>query len=80
VPLLPTDYPLRHLPPVSLAAADAARLMHGQGVIAGGALAAGLADAETVRVRIYDEAGRFLGLGIADALGSVRPKRLLNPD
>jgi len=76
--LLPTDYPLRHLPAVSLGPEPAARLLKGQAVEAAGALAAQLAGEETVRVRIYADGGRFLGIGIADAAGVVRPKRLLN--
>jgi tRNA pseudouridine55 synthase len=76
--LLPADYPLRHLPAVSLTATDAARLLKGQSVLAAGALAAGLPEGETVRVRLYDPERRFLGLGIADHGGAVRPKRLLN--
>ena len=31
-----------------------------------------------VAVRLYDEAGTFLGLGDADGRGAVRPRRLLN--
>ncbi len=78
-PLLPVDYPLRHLPAVSLAAAQVARLLKGQSVMAAGELAARLPQGESVRVRIYDAEGRFLGLGIADYAGAVQPKRLLNP-
>jgi len=29
-------------------------------------------------VRLYDEAGTFLGFGEADGRGAVRPRRLLN--
>jgi tRNA pseudouridine55 synthase len=76
--LLPADYPLRHLPAVSLSDTDAARLQKGQSVMAAGALAAGLSEGESARVRLYDLKDRFLGLGIADYTGAVRPKRLLN--
>jgi tRNA pseudouridine55 synthase len=76
--LLPADYPLRHLPAVSLTDTDSARLLKGQSVMAAGALAAGLPEGESARVRLYDPKRRFLGLGIADHLGAVRPKRLLN--
>jgi tRNA pseudouridine55 synthase len=73
--ILPADWPLGHLPKVSLAAAQAARLMQGQAVsIAGDAVnaAVGIAD----RVRLYDEADRFLGIGATDEHGIVRPRRL----
>ncbi|HEV2286062.1 MAG TPA: tRNA pseudouridine(55) synthase TruB [Steroidobacteraceae bacterium] len=70
LPLLPADCPLRHLPAVSLGPGAAARLLQGQAV--------GTTAACEGRVRLYDEAGRFLGIGIADGAGSVRPKRLLN--
>ncbi|HLJ38698.1 MAG TPA: tRNA pseudouridine(55) synthase TruB [Steroidobacteraceae bacterium] len=74
--LLPLDLPLAHLPAVTLDAARAARLLKGQAVAGapdGGAGAAG-------RVRLYDDAGRFLGIGMTDGGGVVRPRRLLNPD
>jgi hypothetical protein len=29
-------------------------------------------------VRLYDEAGRFLGIGMADGAGAVRPRRLMS--
>jgi tRNA pseudouridine55 synthase len=67
--VLPADWPLGHLPKVSLTAAQAARLMQGQAVSAN---AACVSD----RVRLYDEAGRFLGIGATDEHGTVRPRRL----
>jgi tRNA pseudouridine55 synthase len=78
VPLLPTDYPLGHLTAVHLGAADAARVLKGQAVAAHVPAATDLRDGGTLRVRLYDEAGRFLGIGIADPTGTVRPRRLLN--
>jgi tRNA pseudouridine55 synthase len=69
--LLPADWPLRSLPEVRLAAADAARVRHGQAVQCG-------ADACRARVRIYDEWQRFLGLGETDGTGTLQPRRLLN--
>jgi tRNA pseudouridine55 synthase len=74
--LLPADYPLRHLPAIHLTAVDAARLRHGQVVPA--ALPADLPSAEARRLRLYDEAGRFLGVGVAAGAGAVRPRRLVN--
>jgi len=70
--LLSTDWPLGHLTAVRLASSEAQRLLSGQSVMAdvAGAPAA---------VRLYDEAGTFLGLGEADGRGAVRPRRLLNP-
>jgi tRNA pseudouridine55 synthase len=78
--LLPADYPLRHLAAVHLAAADAARLLKGQAVPADVPAAARAAAGETLRVRLYDEARRFLGIGITAGPGTVRPRRLLNPE
>ena len=69
LPLLPADTALRHLPAVSLGAGAAARLIQGQAVAS--------AAAGEGRVRLYDEAGRFLGVGIRDGAGTVRPRRLL---
>jgi len=79
-PLLPADYPLRHLPAVQLTAADAARLRKGQAVPAPVPAAQHPAAPEAGRLRLYDEAGRFLGIGVAAGAGAVRPRRLLNPE
>jgi tRNA pseudouridine55 synthase len=73
-PLLPADFPLAHLAAVSLPAAAAARLLKGQLVPASAPAARAVGE----RVRLYDEAGRFLGIGIADGVGGVQPRRLLN--
>lgn len=67
--VLPADWPLGHLPKVSLTGIQAARLMQGQAVSVN---AACVSD----RVRLYDEAGRFLGIGATDEHGTVRPRRL----
>jgi tRNA pseudouridine55 synthase len=80
-PLLPADYPLRHLPAVHLTRVDAARLRKGQAVPA--AVPADGARADEApeharRLRLYDDAGRFLGIGIAAGGATVRPRRLLN--
>jgi tRNA pseudouridine55 synthase len=75
--VLPADWPLGHLPKVSLAGAEVTRLMHGQPVsIAGNATSTGVAAAD--RVRLYDEAGQFLGIGASDGHGTVRPRRLFS--
>jgi len=68
--LLSSDWPLGHLTAVRLTASEARRLLSGQSVMAEVAGAAA--------VRLYDEAGTFLGLGEADGRGAVRPRRLLN--
>jgi tRNA pseudouridine55 synthase len=71
--VLQADWPLGHLPKVSLSGADVSRVMHGQSVPAGPAAA----DIGTApRVRLYDEAGRFLGIGAGDGQGNVQPRRL----
>jgi tRNA pseudouridine55 synthase len=73
--VLPADWPLGHLPKVSLTGAQTTRLMQGQAVsIAEDAVNAAVSVAE--RVRLYDEAGRFLGIGATDERGIVRPRRL----
>lgn len=68
--LLPVDWPLKHLPAVRLSEHDAARLRHGQAVRA--------ATGAEGRVRLYDAAGDFLGLGTVEGSGLVRPRRVLN--
>jgi tRNA pseudouridine55 synthase len=68
--LLPVDYPLQHLPAVHLSAESAARVRQGQAVAAA---APGVA-----RVRLYNETGNFLGVGITDGAGTVRPRRLFS--
>lgn len=65
--ILPADWPLAHLPAVPLDAPATARILHGQTV--DGGIVPGT-------VRLYDAAGRFLGIGEADGRGAVRPRRL----
>jgi tRNA pseudouridine55 synthase len=76
--LLPADWPLAALPAVRLTAPEASRLLHGQRIerLAGEAR---LPCAHGARVRLYDDGGRFLGIGEASGPGAVRPRRLLNP-
>jgi tRNA pseudouridine55 synthase len=69
--VLPADWPLGHLPKVSLSGAWVTRLMHGQSVPV-----ADVTDAP--RIRLYDEAGTFLGIGAGDGHGSVQPRRLFS--
>ncbi len=68
--LLPADFAVRHLAAVCLDTAGTVRLLHGQMV------ASGAAAAVSGRVRLYDDAARFLGIGEADGQGQVRPRRL----
>ena len=65
--ILPADRPLAHLAAVSLDATATARILHGQ-TVDGGLLAG--------TVRLYDAGGEFIGIGQADGLGAVRPRRL----
>jgi tRNA pseudouridine55 synthase len=65
--ILPPDWPLAHLPAVPLDASATVRILHGQTV--DGGIVPGT-------VRLYDDAGRFLGIGEADGRGAVRPRRL----
>ncbi|HZT05337.1 MAG TPA: tRNA pseudouridine(55) synthase TruB [Steroidobacteraceae bacterium] len=67
--LLPADQPLGHLPAVPLEAWQADRIGHGQEVVLVRSHAPG-------RVRLYDAAGKFLGIGESDGRGLVRPRRL----
>jgi tRNA pseudouridine55 synthase len=67
--ILPADLAVRHLAAVCLDPAATERLLHGQSVAAGALQASG-------RVRLYDDAARFLGIGEADGQGHVRPRRL----
>lgn len=77
--LLRVDLPLEHLARVALPEALVARLFKGQ-TVAGGTAISPVPAGSSVRARLYDLSGRFLGLGIVDGAGNVQPKRLLNPD
>jgi tRNA pseudouridine55 synthase len=67
---LPVDWPLKCLPAVRLSEGDVDRVRHGQAVSA--------ATGVSGRVRLYDAAGTFFGIGVAESSGTVRPRRLLN--
>lgn len=67
--LLGADVALGHLPAVHLDAGAAARVRHGQAVPTA---AKGLSGS----VRLYDADGAFMGLGLAEPDGRVRPRRL----
>jgi tRNA pseudouridine55 synthase len=73
--VLPSDFPLAHLPAVHLSAPAAERVRHGQSIVVPGAGP----PAAPARVRLYDAGGTFMGLGERDAQGAVQPRRLLNP-
>jgi tRNA pseudouridine55 synthase len=67
--MIAADEALPGMPAVRLPADLAGRLAHGQTVVVAGGTPGG-------KVRLYDPQGRFMGLGEADALGQVRPRRL----
>jgi tRNA pseudouridine55 synthase len=67
--LLPPDAALRDLPQVQLSAADASRLLNGQSVSL-------QACAPVERMRVYDRAGRFLGVASLSSAGELQPVRL----
>jgi tRNA pseudouridine55 synthase len=67
--MIAADAALPGMPAVRLTADLAGRLAHGQAVVVVGGTPGG-------KVRLYDPEGRFMGLGEADALGQVRPRRL----
>jgi len=66
--LLPADFGVGHVAAVHLNAARTQCLLQGQVV--------SVSTAASGRVRLYDESGRFLGMGEADGQGQVRPRRL----
>jgi tRNA pseudouridine55 synthase len=68
-PLLEADRGVPHLPEVRLSPAATARVMHGQPAAVPRQIAPG-------RVRLYDGAGRFFGIGETDGFGTVQPRRL----
>jgi tRNA pseudouridine55 synthase len=67
--ILPADAPLQHITAVKLDARASEKMLHGQSVTAGDSGTAG-------RVRLYDAAGGFIGIGESDGAGNVRPRRL----
>lgn len=69
--LLPLDSALSGWPAVRLDTADAARISHGQTVVARAEHTAGGA------VRLYDPAGRFLGIGDLGADRRITARRLM---
>lgn len=68
--LLPADVLVQDLPAVRLTEAMEALFLQGRAV---GPLPTGAG-----RVRVYGALGGFLGIGLADDLGAIRPKRLLS--
>ncbi len=67
--LLAPDRPLVHLPAAALESWQSGRIAHGQEIVLVRTLPPG-------RVRLYDDEGRFLGLGESDGRGRIRPRRL----
>lgn len=67
--LIPADAALPQLPPVRLSQVAASRVARGQQV-------SGFPVKNPGRVRLYDERGRFMGLGEVDEWGIVKPRRL----
>jgi tRNA pseudouridine55 synthase len=71
--ILPADAPLLHMTAVKLDSPASARMLHGQAVNARDCGTAG-------RVRLYDAAGAFMGIGECDGAGNVCPRRLFVPE
>jgi tRNA pseudouridine55 synthase len=67
--LLSADRGVPHLPAVRLTATAVQRVVHGQAAVLGAEIAPG-------RVRLYDDGGRFFGIGESDGFGTVQPRRL----
>jgi tRNA pseudouridine55 synthase len=76
VPLIAAQDALRHLPAVTLDAEGARRLGLGQAVTARTPWPEAAAAGVPATVLLFGDAGRFMGLGLADRQGQVRPKRL----
>jgi tRNA pseudouridine55 synthase len=74
--VLPADWPLGHLPKATFSDAQVARLLHGQAVTLAAVDSDGHAVGAAARIRLYDEKGRFLGIGESAAGGSIQPRRL----
>lgn len=68
--LLPIDYPLAGWPRVDLEAEPARRLRHGQPVQTAPC-------AVPTQVRVYGPDAQFIGMGVVDHQGLLRPKRLM---
>ena len=71
--LLSADRGVPHLPPVQLTSPGVQRVVHGQAAVLGAEIAPG-------RVRLYDDRGRFFGIGESDGFGTVQPRRLFVED
>jgi tRNA pseudouridine55 synthase len=69
--MIAPDAPLQHLVAVHLDQRATGQVLHGQAVFADDHGTSG-------RVRLYDNVGTFLGIGEADGVGGVRPRRLFN--
>lgn len=69
--LQPPDRLVASFPALILQISSATRFGHGQAVPAG--------EAHCGEHRVYDEAGLFLGTGVADGLGVLHPKRVFPP-
>jgi tRNA pseudouridine55 synthase len=75
--VLPADWPLGHLPKVTVSGSELPRLLHGHAVsVAPADCAADPRVGSAPRIRLYDASGRFLGIGEADGRGLVQPRRL----
>jgi tRNA pseudouridine55 synthase len=67
--IYPADLILAELPWLDLSPSSASAVLQGRPVEGPSEILGGM-------VRLYDDAGRFLGLGLADAAGRVVPKRM----
>ena len=86
--LLPAEAALADWPQVQVNDAGAAALRHGNPApaesvtvhVAGCSPDPGPEDPPGILVRMHDAQGRFLGVGLQDADGIIRPRRLFIPD
>lgn len=76
--ILPIDYPLRHIPKLTLDSDQAGRALHGQKLRLSSPKEDVDAGQDEVLYRAYDSAGRFLGMFLWDeAQKLLKPKKIM---
>ncbi|GIQ68596.1 tRNA pseudouridine synthase B [Xylanibacillus composti] len=76
--ILPPDYPLRHIPQLTLSADLAERALHGQKLRLPSAPESGDAEKDEILFRAYSSDGRFLGMFLWDKNGRLlKPKKIM---
>ena len=70
----PVDWLLRELPELELCSADVEKFRHGQTVKVSGTMSSKVPD--TIRVRVKNQSGVFLGTGFLDSTHRLSPERV----